>query len=789
MRTHAMQLFRVVGAVSIGLAGVGCGGDELECGPGTTEVGGECMGAVGSCGAGTVLVDGKCLPDCEEGEYWNGSKCAELKGCSPGTKESGETCVPACVENTYWNGTACVAVPTCGEGTAFEADAGACVPADTACAEGTHLDQGKCVPDATECGEGTHLDNGKCVEDALAPADVDESADPQGAVSFELPAAGAKLTLGGVVDTPTDLDGDGMVDPDYDHFTFTAKAGTWLRLHATSPGSSHPALVVISKTRDADGAPLYSRYAVDPFHPDAVREVYLPRDDDYVILVSEYDHVVANLYGAAMLPIGGDDFVYRVEVENKGVPTPKALASSSATETGSLAGGVMQFFRLDGLVVHDARQVTHLGVPAGHAFSDVFGALLVFDPKGSLVRQEVAYATSDDAQARFAAQEAGSYLVVVDHLMTTGDRLDFELGVAPVSSTNCSTTDCAAGVLAAGESKLLRWDLVKGDLFAAGVSLPANSALTLDVQLLDAGLVPLAAASSASKYGNGKAIRYASKDERVYLSVVEHARKEVPAYTLDDRVQATTLLTSGTPKTGLTVMTMPSGTYDDAGWARAEISAGRLLVSTGLTVSGPSWTSPVEEYLSPSLDLIGPALDTTSPSFPSSAISPLMAWAPVDGQYLHRVRNGAVADISAETYGTTLHALQPADLGTPKVGTPSALTDRSLHAASGVGVFRFGATKGAKATVKVTPKAGAALQARVWVATPGSRDTDTNKWVSDAGASRVGVVATGAAAAVGSVVTVPVTATYDGVHLVVVRDIPGTAPATDLFDVEVSVTN
>ncbi|MFW5740728.1 MAG: hypothetical protein ACOC1F_10235 [Myxococcota bacterium] len=380
MNTRARTSSYLPLLAALSLALVHCGGDDLACGPGSKLVGDRCVAEVLDCGAGTKLVDGRCEPLCDPGQAWNGSECVDDTACAPGTERIDGGCVPACPDGEFWDGNACAVLPSCGDGTTFDEDAGACVPNDSLCAEGTHFDGGVCVPDTESCGPGTHLDGGTCVPDQLPDPDVPESADPTGEASFDLPDAGNSITLGGTVDTPEDRDGDGYVDPDYDYFTFSATAGTWLRIQATSEGAAHPAFVIVSDASDAGGAPLYVRYALNPGAIDVQREVYLPFDGDYRLIVSDYSHVSAELFGWLGLPVGGDDFTYHVGVDNLGEPSPSTVSAVPASESGSTADGALSFVELSGLQQHDVRVIHNLGMPSGKMHSDVFAALLLFGP-------------------------------------------------------------------------------------------------------------------------------------------------------------------------------------------------------------------------------------------------------------------------------------------------------------------------------------------------------------------------------------------------------------------------
>ena len=772
--------------LSLSLAAVHCGGDDLECGPGATKYGDRCVAEISDCAEGTQLVDGQCEPLCADNESWNGTKCVADTVCSPGTVLVDGECVPACEDGSYWDGESCATLPTCADGTTFDEDAGACVPNDSVCGEGTHFDGGVCVPDTESCGPGTHLDGGTCVPDTLPAPDVVESTEPGGVADVDLPSGGDSISLGGTVDTPQDGDGDGFADPDYDRFSFSAEAGTWLRIHATSEGAAHPAFVVVSDATDADGAPLFIRYAVNPGGVDSQREVYLPFAGDYRLILSDYAHITADLFGWLGLPVGGDDFTYYATVENLGTPTPSPASSVPASGAGDLSGGALAFVELTGLAQHDVRLVRQLGMPEGKMNSDVFGAIMLFGPNGALLRQNLALATDADATILFAATAAGDHLVVVDHLLTIGTNVDYEWKAEHVAAMDCSSSDCSSGAIAEDMNQLLSWDLSAGTVFAAGAYVPDTATSTLRVQMMDEGLSPIGDSVSASKYGPAKLRRFIESDQRLYLLLYGSSGDEVPEYSLDARTPLADLLTPGSTHTGLPVHSMPADTYPNAGIGRFVMDAGQVLIATGFATGSAGWTDPVETFVSTTFDVISPALDVTDPSFPNSELTPLLAFAPSAGHGLYQATDGSGADIAGATYDVAFHALMPVALGTPAQGSPVGETSQALDAAAATAVFGFDGTQGQQVTVTVTPQ-GAELQPDLWIATPGYREyaAGAHSWISDASGTALGVLARGGATAPGEPISVPLTLPYSESHLVLVRHAGSGAPV-DTFDIEVA---
>ncbi len=764
----------------------GCGGDDLTCGPGADKYGDRCVAKISSCASGTTLVDGVCVPACAANEVWSGTSCVADRQCEEGTKLVNGACVPACDGDAYWDGKACAKVPRCALGTVFDEQAGECIPNDLACGEGTHFDGERCVPDTSACGPGTHLQGAECVPDTLPSPDVEESDDPAGA-SFDVPGAGQAVTLGGIVETPTDQDGDGYVDPDYDRFTFTGTRGTWLRVHATSEGAAHPAFALVSEQDDGEGAPLYARYAVNPMGVDTEREFYLPRDGSYTLVVSDYAHVTADLFGWVTLPVGGDDFSYFVTVENLGDPAPTSISSLPAVKSGSVAEGALSFYAIENLQVHDARVVRNLGKPSGQPGSDVFAALMLFGPNGAVLREDLAYATDADATLLFAATAAGDHHVVVDHLLAIGPGLAYEMRAEQVTTVDCGASACAAGSLGAGTSKLLSWDVAEGTVFAAGIEVPDTATATLRVQMMDEGLAALGDPTSASKYGAGKLRRFFEGEQRVYLLLHGDQGAEIPSYSLDVKVPVADPLVAGTAHGGLAVHEMPA-VYSSAGFGRLNATAGQVILSTGFTTSWPAWTDPVETYLTTTFEAIPGVLDVTDPAFPSAGMNVLMAYVPVSETRLYHVVDGASGNIVGATYDTSYHALTPVGLGTVLPGSAAQRTAQGVGS-SGYAVFAFEAGTGQTATASVAPQ-GPGLHAEVWLATPGRPQyaSGSYAWQSDEASSGLGVVARQAATGAGEAVLLTGPVAYDGVNLVFVRHVGAGVPS-DSFDLEVAVSN
>jgi hypothetical protein len=749
-----------------------------ECGTGTVSRDGVCAPLIGPC-FGTLREDGTCVLPCAAGEAWDPAReaCVPAADCSPGTADQGGVCVGICAADEHWDGTACASGPACGPGTVLDATRRTCVLAPTACEPGTHLEGDGCVPDATECGAGTHLEDGRCVLDRLPAPDVPESA--AGPAELTLPAAGGAITLGGNVDAP-DADGN----PDWDEFVFTAAAGTWLRLSATADGNALPAFAVFSEATDADGYALFERYAINPNGRDCAREVYLPRAGRYLIAVSDYTNVVADLFGYLALPVGGDDYSYQVKVEHLGAPTLSAIVPP-AFATGSATNGALHFYRIAAVTLDQAFDI--VSAPPGGEPNDLFRAVTVFDPTGAPIRERIASTTSETVRTILAAVTAGDYLVVHDHLVTIGPRLDFKLEVGLLAATNCGVIDCSSGALAQGARALLRWDVSANDLFVGSVALPTGSPGSLRVVFLDRGLGALTASASVSAGSNAKYRQFVAQATRIHALVLNESSANVPTYTVDARTLATPALQLGQLDTGLTVAGMPASTWPPSGFARATAAAGQVVVARALAGTSGPWTTPVEEWLTPDLVTAGPAVDLVTVTWPLTPVRPNLAWSPAGGTLLHRVGDQPGVDVTGATYEVAPYALTPNDLGTLATGATLQATGQTLHAGARGAVLRYTAAASQGATVTVTP-AGSLLQSDVWVLVPGALESaGSSTWVPDAAGPHLAGKARATAAAAGAAATAAWTSPYAGPCLVLVEHAGGGSP-TDSFTVTIVQT-
>jgi hypothetical protein len=759
----------------------GCGGEEgMECGAGTVEQGGECVPLILDCAPGTRQEGFECVPLCPAEEVWDGNQCVPAAECAPGTVLQGNQCVPACGTDQYWDGTACADVPECDTGTTFNPQTGKCEINDTVCAPGTRLENGQCVPGGNPV------------------ADVYETGEPDELAGFDVPAAGQSTSLGGVIDTPEDINGDGYVDPNWDGFTFEARAGTWLRITATSYGAALPAFFLGSTSPDLD---TYLRYAVNPNGLEAVREFYLPYDDTYVIWVSDYNHVMAYAFGYSPIPVGGDDFSYYVTVENLGTPTPMDINTLPRNDSGDLTDGRLHFYSLSGLVSGDVVTVASAGLPVPTVMSDVYKALMVFDASGNLVVNQEVYRTDETADVVYRAQSSSDPLVVLDYLLLVGANREYLFSAKALQADNCTTGDCSTGDIPAGATELLGWDLNAGELLTAGVYLPMpggnDDYLVMRVSFLDEDMHPLVDDQYMDFMYNGYARTYAESNQRVYLWLREVYGLPVPEYTIEELVYDTPELLAGSDYTGLTVQEFPPWTYYPAGVDHIPGQAGKLVILNAFTPQS-GWDTAREQIFTAALDSspdldedyapdpVGPAVDVSSWMFPDSFITPVFFYSRTSDHYLHYVDDPYGGATPGSTYAVGVRTVEPTVLGAPTVSQPVRLDYQNL---SGWDFYSFTAHKNQWTEISVYQRTFSDIQAEVWVFNFGAVVWNWiyYLWLPDPEAERLGVVKIETATAPGEDITVGYNSPYDGMSLVLIQDATGQATIMDLFDIEVSV--
>jgi hypothetical protein len=261
------------------------------------------------CGEDTKLVGLECRPK-------------TLLACGGGTVQSDGTCLPEVV---------------CGAGTV--ASNGQCVP-NIVCGPGTVASSGVCIPSSTiNCGPGTEEVSGVCQPvDPVKRTTVPEGGEPNGIggrpTRFTLPAIGeAPAVLGGIVDLPT------QSGADFDGFVFTGRRLQRLRLEAKAIGAPAVSFSVqpcksVAGLCDPDPTQPFARFALRVDSRDTARDVVLPFDGDYVVLVSE----TANIMGETSR--GGAAFSYTVDVTQTAQPAslPLTTGVAQAGDSEALVG-------------------------------------------------------------------------------------------------------------------------------------------------------------------------------------------------------------------------------------------------------------------------------------------------------------------------------------------------------------------------------------------------------------------------------------------------------------------
>jgi hypothetical protein len=444
MRKTESALFIISATAVLALASGGCGGGGTECGEGTIEQDGACV---------PVLDD-----VCAEGTHLEGSQCVPDAECGPDTHLEDGRCVPdmVCGPGTHLQGGQCLPDAECGEGTVFDVATGMCVPAfDTICGNGTVHDEvtGGCLPDYDAlCAEGSVWDEaeGRCI---LAEPDVLEGTENNDPLTggepadLDLPDEGTTLTVGGVVEPPADLLGDGTLSADLDGFAFEADEGQVIRFEGTS-GPDMPSVAFLVARPDSLGdapsslSPVRYGLAMDGRNP--VRTIRILESGTYWLLVTDKD----NLAGTGLT--GGGEMNYVVAVTL--LPTPAdGTVALGGTFTASLVGDPT-VTAVTGTSEGTLVQVT---VPDASSMN-ITRYLYVLDSTDG-----IAAATYDQAilwfffpigTQRFLVADPAGMKLFLDYSYNLTPDTDYEISVSEVDVTNLGQLAVASPISSAGHS-------------------------------------------------------------------------------------------------------------------------------------------------------------------------------------------------------------------------------------------------------------------------------------------------------------------------------------------------
>ncbi|QDG51023.1 hypothetical protein FIV42_09850 [Persicimonas caeni] len=452
---------------------LGCQG--VECGPGTTADGDQCVAddelqTDEICAEGTTLVDGSCVVDdkvcgehtrfdadsqkceqapgfCGEGTTWDTSaeQCVPNTDidCGEGTELRDGQCVPAldqiCADKTEPdaqgrcviqadacatdelldpNSGACVATDThCAPHTAFDADSGTCVPTAEVCDTGTTFDSGSglCLPDA--CQTGDVMLDGVCVSPAeklAANADVTETENNDPTMGGTAQALSVEPVGAAAVFTGTieaPRDLDNDGRADQDRDTFTFDASEGDWFQLSVQSTGLPAPGFVVEGPDG-----FVRYSPIGSSSDAARQLVIPTSGTYSITV--LPAMVMHTDGQVG-PSGHADWSWVGALEQLATPTPTQASLTGAPVTGS-------YERLtDNLLVAtgvSAGDIVTVSVDASG--SDAQGWLQVWDNPNELQRQ---IAATPGEAIEVVVPRSGDLLLMLDWERIHGPDLDFEL--------------------------------------------------------------------------------------------------------------------------------------------------------------------------------------------------------------------------------------------------------------------------------------------------------------------------------------------------------------------------
>ena len=471
----ALCLF--VGMAAWGLSS--CGGG-VECGNGTKAKDGKCVSTSNlECADGTTQKDGQCLlgsSGCDKGTQFSeeAGKCVvtpETCGEDTTLDSDSQNCVAAieCGENTVEEDGSCkpdtdtlcdgmdgpiqydpssgrckIAAAACGEGAQLDPNSGTCKKAEKYCPSGKTWDDdgGECVETETLCNDGTHFKNGVCMPDdfcemgdivyngkCVSPAkkkadnaDVTESETDDPTLggqpnTLTLESSGNSSTFTGTIEKPSDQNGDGITDQDWDVYEFSANAGDWVQLSVQSIGSPQPHFIV-------KGPNGWTRSAGSGLSKIAARQLALPASGDYEVWVAPAS-VALNDAG----PIGSQDWDYVGTLTNLGAPSPSTLDMTMNDATGNFMKLTDNIFEVQGFSKGDLLKVT-----AKDVGEDIDGVLSIWkNPATHHTSLDIE--SGDSVVLRAPDTSSGNFLMHLDWKSANGPNDVFTVGAEKITDS------------------------------------------------------------------------------------------------------------------------------------------------------------------------------------------------------------------------------------------------------------------------------------------------------------------------------------------------------------------
>jgi hypothetical protein len=319
-----------------------------------------------------------------------------------------------------------------------------CVPTPITptCTDGTILDMdtNTCVIDPASCQGGTVLINGDCVDPTAGlTVDLNEAAEPNdngAAGTITLKPGGQSFVVKGTIN-PYDTDSDGELVPDYDIYVITVSGPTLVDISVDGVNGLMGAFIAFPGT-DPLASTDWIRYGMNVMGDTSRRDIYFPAAGTYALGVGD----TRSLYidsgsppaAGAGAAAGGPNATYFMSLTVKTIPaaTPLALTNGTATATGMLSPGAVNFYLAD----------TDVGI--NRATLDVPGTA-----NGSLVVTKAGQfkATSNEESSFFGVTPANTNLLG----FRTGDKalivVDTTYHYGP--GTADYTLDVSAGTAAA----------------------------------------------------------------------------------------------------------------------------------------------------------------------------------------------------------------------------------------------------------------------------------------------------------------------------------------------------